>query len=162
MKNHTWFLALIFVSCIGCFALAQKNDLTKPGTIPKKLESLFKFTGDNESVIAVYKDGLAWWSIRSNHLSLNIGINESFSIFLGENGEIAKTILEKGKGPTRVYYMDDNADGIADRRKRGTNKGEIFMDGTYYTESVTNRQKYIIKDGKLTPVKFVQRWVIAK
>jgi hypothetical protein len=116
-----------------------------------------------ESYVVAYKNGVYWWSIDSNVLSMNIGVDgEVVARLDAATGHIKSTTVgllnPEGK---RCYYTDMNGDGIPDKKRIGGEDGyQIFYNGDFVPSYTDGENRYVKIDGIQHRIKFNGvRWV---
>jgi hypothetical protein len=113
-----------------------------------------------DSFIVAFDDGRYYWTIETNMLSLNIGLEQSFALILDKTRRrVERTVLEFGDSASgKTYVIDMNADGVPEKRRVGT-RTEIFFGGGFYASKKHGENRVITKDDQEIEVSFDgQRW----
>ena len=113
-----------------------------------------------DNFIIAFDDGRFYWTIETNILSLNVGPEQSFTLYLDKGTRrVERTLLEFGDADSgKTFITDMNADGIPEQRRVGT-QTEIFLGGDFYPSKKHGDHYTISKDGGEVEVAFDgKRW----
>ncbi len=119
-----------------------------------------KRVSPEDNFIVAFDDGRFYWTIETNMLSLNVGPEQSYTLYLDKAARrVERTLLEFGDANSgKTYVTDMNADGIPEQRRVGT-QTEVFLGGDFYPSKKQGESRVITKDGREFEVMFDgKRW----
>jgi hypothetical protein len=132
--------AVCFVSVVGCQPTNQKASETLP----------FQISSNTNGYLVAFKNGTCWWSVDSNLLSMNLGLDSSVTFRLDPTNQALKSILLelRSKEGVKYFLSDMNADGTPETRlNAATGRREAFIKGSFYPMIEGGKGRQVSIDG---------------